>query len=310
MEQNERSYLEDLKTIHQRRLQSLEKKQATFGISTPPEIEIEIEDIGAEIKKLNDRLHRARAINVDLLSYIDIAPRDSTTIRIDWTSHFSNGIAPSETWAQMLLPELERVYRQVGRTSPEPAVALRQRATISVGLAFGAIFSAASGIRLWVEQRTDDQEIEWWAAQEDAPTIVGLLLNEQCTLLDLQSHDTLIEVGVSQDIGQSVERWRQTQGLTFAKHMVFVPNLGPGRTVVPDAAHALAMARQIGVACVAAHIAHPTGTIHLLVSAPFGLALMIGRKLNACGSVQCYDFDKGGSTYAPSCLLNVPPVAV
>lgn len=304
MEQDERSYLEDLKTIHRRRLQSLERKQAQFGISTPPEVEIEIEDIGVAIKKLDERLHRTRAVTVDLLTYIDIAPRDSTTIRIDWTSHFANGIAPAGVWSQLLLPDLDRAYRQVGRTSPEPAVALRQRATISAGLAFGAIFSAASGIRLWVEQRTDDQETQWWAAQEDTPTIVGRLLDEQHTSLDSQAHDTVIEVGVAQDIGSSVAQWRQAQGHPFAEHIRCVPNLGPGRTVVPDAAHGLAMARQIGAACVAAHTAHPSGTIHLFVAAPFGLALMIGRKLNACGPVQCYDFDKSGGTYAPACLLN------
>lgn len=309
MERDERVYLEDLRTTHQRRLQALEKRRAQFGTSTPPEVEIEIEDIGAEIKKLNERLHRARAVNLDLFCHMEIAPRDSATIRIDWTSHFRSGVAPAETWAQMLLPDLDRVYRQVGRASPDPAVALRQRATISAGLAFGAIFSAASGIRVWVEQRTDDREAQWWAAQEELPTIVGLLLDAQRTPLDPQSHDTLIEVGVAQDVGQSVDRWLETQARTFAERIRFVPDLGPGRAVVPDAAHALAMARQVGAACVAAHEAHPAGTIDLFVAAPFGLALMIGRKLNACGLVQCYDFDKGSGVYVPSCRLNAPTAA-
>jgi hypothetical protein len=306
MEQDERSYLEDLTAIHRRRLQILERKQAQFGINTPPEVEMEIEDIGAEIKKLNDRLHRVRAINVDLLCYMEIAPRDGTTVPINWTEHFLQGVAPTEVWTQTLLPDLDRVYRQIGRASPEPAVALRQRATISAGLAFGFVFSAASGIRVWVEQRTDDREVQWWAAQEESPTIVGLLLDEQRTPLDPQSHNTLVEVGVAQDVGQSVNQWLQSQPDTFAEHIRFVPDLGPGRTVVPDAAHVLAMARQIETACMRAHSARSAGTIHLFVAAPFGLALMIGRKLNACGRVQCYDFDKGAGRYVPSCLLNAP----
>ena len=311
MDADERRYLEDLTTIHQRRLQIQERKHAQLGISTPPEIEIEIEDIRAAIKKIGERLHQARAVNVDLLCYVAIAPRDSATIQIDWTKHFLNGVAPDEIWAQRLLPELDSVYRQVGRTSPEPAVALRQRAPISVGLAFGAIFSSASGIRIWVEQRTDDRDVQWWAAQEDAPTITGRLLNPQHTLLNPQAQDTLIEVGVTHAIAQSVDQWRQAQAHTFAEHIRFVPNLEPGRTAVPDAAHALAMARQIGAACVAAHTARPAGTIHMVVAAPFGLALMIGQKLNACGMVQCYDFAKssGSAMYVPSCRLNAPPSA-
>ena len=286
MEEDERTYLEKLKLLHQRRLQKLELKRAQLGISTPPEIEIEIEDIGGEVKQVDERLHRSRAFSVDLLSHVAIAPRERTTIQIDWTSHFHNSIASAETWAQQLIPDLDRVYRQVAQSSPEPAVALRQRATISAGLAFGAVFSAASRIRLWVEQHTNDRESQWWAAQEDAPTIVGLLLDEQHVTLDPQASDTLIEVGVAQDVGKTVDQWLQRQSQIFGERIRLIPNLGPGRTVVPDAAHALAMARQVGAACVTAHGQRPAGSIHLFVSAPFGLALMIGRQLNACGLVQ------------------------
>lgn len=306
MDLDERSYLEELKTTHERRLHKLEQKRALLGVSTPPEIEIEIEDITSELKNLRNRLHRARAIDIDLLCHLAIAPRTGATVQFDWTSHFHNGVAAEATWAQLLLPDLIRVYHKLGRSSSEPAVALRQRATMAAGIAFGAIFSASSGYKVWVEQRTDDREVQWWAAQEDSPSIVGLLLAEQRTSADQQASDTLIEISVAQDISSTVDKWLRQKAQPFAERIRFVPDLSPGRAVVPDAAHALAMARQIGEACVAAHNARPDGKIHLFVAAPFGLTLMIGRKLNACGLVQCYDLEKASSAYQPACLLNAP----
>ncbi|MCB0214389.1 MAG: hypothetical protein KDJ52_33930, partial [Anaerolineae bacterium] len=38
--------------IHKRRLQVLKEQKATFGINAPPHIDIEIEDLEAEIEKL------------------------------------------------------------------------------------------------------------------------------------------------------------------------------------------------------------------------------------------------------------------
>lgn len=50
--------VEILKLIdkHQRRLQNLKEKKATFGINTPPEILTEIEDIEAEVEDLQEEL--------------------------------------------------------------------------------------------------------------------------------------------------------------------------------------------------------------------------------------------------------------
>jgi len=53
------SQADDLKTqirIYQRRLQKLKMQEAMYGISTPPQVSIEIEDIETEIKKLEQEL--------------------------------------------------------------------------------------------------------------------------------------------------------------------------------------------------------------------------------------------------------------
>lgn len=51
-----RQHLEELRKKHERRLQILELKETTFGISTPPEILIEIEDIRKKISAIDKEL--------------------------------------------------------------------------------------------------------------------------------------------------------------------------------------------------------------------------------------------------------------
>ena len=52
--QAELQRLEDLQHNHQRRLHELEKRAARLGISTPPEVEIEIQDIRTELARIAD----------------------------------------------------------------------------------------------------------------------------------------------------------------------------------------------------------------------------------------------------------------
>lgn len=55
-----RSEIQDLIRKHQRRLQKLREKEATLGISTPPEISTEIEDIEVKIDELQIELQNIR----------------------------------------------------------------------------------------------------------------------------------------------------------------------------------------------------------------------------------------------------------
>ncbi|GEM_PF-2134187 len=54
--ENEAQQLEQLRRGHQRRLHVLELQKAKFGISTPPEVEIEIEDIQVELARIGAAL--------------------------------------------------------------------------------------------------------------------------------------------------------------------------------------------------------------------------------------------------------------
>lgn len=55
--QTERTGLVELRTHHQRRLHVLELQKARYGISTPPEVELEIQDIKKEISSIENQLN-------------------------------------------------------------------------------------------------------------------------------------------------------------------------------------------------------------------------------------------------------------
>lgn len=55
--QTERTGLVELRTHHRRRLHVLELQKARYGISTPPEVELEIQDIKKEISSIENQLN-------------------------------------------------------------------------------------------------------------------------------------------------------------------------------------------------------------------------------------------------------------
>lgn len=126
--EDERVYIEKLMQVHRQRLHKLEERKAMKGIDTAPEDLIEIDNITTELKHLEERQHWARATRIDLCTHVELAPLDSTTIQLNWTACFHNGVADQDTWATTLLLELHQTYQRVARSSAEPAVALRQRA--------------------------------------------------------------------------------------------------------------------------------------------------------------------------------------
>lgn len=65
MKKDQRYHLKSLLKEKQRRLRVLERQAATFGISTPPEIIIQIEDIKVDIVKINAQLRRRWWLTVD-----------------------------------------------------------------------------------------------------------------------------------------------------------------------------------------------------------------------------------------------------
>src|SRR5215213_4168849 len=65
MDKRTRDHIEDLRYNELRRLEKLQTKAAKLGLATPPEIEIEIEDIGIKLETLNQDLQQGRIGSTD-----------------------------------------------------------------------------------------------------------------------------------------------------------------------------------------------------------------------------------------------------
>ncbi len=114
---DERLLPEALLAEHRKRLRVLEIKKAQRGIDTPPDILIEIDDIGKEINRLSTQMDRAQAVVVDLFSFAEANYHEPAQIRLDWATFFAP-IPTAENWATMLLPQLENLRRTIGLIIP------------------------------------------------------------------------------------------------------------------------------------------------------------------------------------------------
>lgn len=299
MDDDERLYLEALLAEHRKRLRVLEIKKAQRGIDTPPDILIEIEDIGKEIDRLTVQMHRAQAVVVDLFSFAEANYRDPAHIRLDWIAYF-DPIPTPEIWATVLLPKLEELRRTIGRDHPNPIVALRPKAHLTAGLAFGYIFRAPTSIQLWVEQPDSSGAVTQWWRTDEPPAGAGLRAETQ-TIDGASGSETTIEMSISRNVHSVVEAWMAASGSAIHKRVRLALPGGSGRTAVTDGPHALALAYQIEAFILDERSANPSATIHLFGAMPIGLAVLLGTRLNRCGPIQCYEYV--ANTYQPSCRL-------
>src|SRR5215467_260479 len=109
MAMDERAHLEQLLDAHNKRLRVLEVEAARKGISTPPEVHTEIEEIRAQIlavtRQLTDLLPPGH-IPVELWTYQEDGPPAGDRTRIAWGGRFAPTLPTPEIWRAELLPEL------------------------------------------------------------------------------------------------------------------------------------------------------------------------------------------------------------
>ncbi|MCG8348643.1 MAG: SAVED domain-containing protein [Chloroflexales bacterium] len=306
MNTQERQHIVELLDIQRRRLGVLEIQAATYGIDTRPQVVMEMEAIRREITALESRLDRARAIPVGLFSFARETIDDPAACVLDWMPYFPQEAPPAaaQVWAETLLPTLRDLWQDLARL-PHKAIALRIKAVLSAGLAFGYVFRETTGFRLWIEQPTSGadggRDVAWWDSNAP-PAPHDALLHEESRTRGKGASDCLIELAISQDTERTVDAWLETTDLPPIQRIVLRPPEGPGRTAVKSGAHAIELATQIEQCINQVRADHPHGTIHLLGAMPIGLAVLIGMRLNRRGPIQCYEFYQ--NSYLPSCRLD------
>jgi hypothetical protein len=264
--------------------------------------------IGAVAQQVLQRvlaLHVRRSIAHQSLGIVLFSQSETTysypaPVCLNWVPLFEAGPPAAEHWHTALLPALHDLYATLSRETVRQIALRPAGAHLSVGYAFGYVFRATTGVQLWIEQTNDDQQTHWW--RTDAAPTAGDPLAVTMSSDGLVAGETTIELNIFQDVELEVYHALRLYGLTIARRIQLRPHGGPSKTAVADGAHACAIVRQVEAIIADVRRANPSATIHLFGAMPIGLAVLLGTRLNRCGPIQCYEWDK--NAYHRSCRLD------
>jgi hypothetical protein len=247
MDDADREYIQKLIDEHTRRFRILELRRAQFGNETPPAVIIELEDIKQEIEKLNGRLQRGSVVTVDLVTFAGAATGGGAQERLEWSAMFQPGLPAPATWADELLPQLNMLKQQLA-DAKHRVVAVRPKAHLSAGYAFGYTFRETTGFDLWVEQplRNTNQS-QWWRTDERPAPGTPLELERASGPSRAKRADTSIEISATPDVDirVSVTQAIQQLKLPIRQRIQFCLPAGESAAGVQYGPHALAMAQQV-----------------------------------------------------------------
>lgn len=240
------------------------------------------------IERSADRLISAQTLEVGLLTFLSSSRAAWAPLSLDWATYFNRRYPTEDEWETVLLPALADLRAAVGGYAPH--IRLYPQARLSAALAFGYEFREAAGYTLYINQRDD-----WWRTKVYEPGLAPLARTD--TVVDPQAHDITIEVQITEgNVSQGVDSWIAASGAAV-KHRVRLA-LPQGRQI--DGPTAQAIACQVREAILS--LRSPAGTTHIFGAIPAGLAVLIGWQFNACGPVQCYEWEHN-QAYRPACLL-------
>lgn len=163
---------------------------------------------------------------------------------------------------------------------------------LSAALALGSVFSATSGFSIAMEHRDG----VWWNTNNHAGSEDTVQLRVEYP--QGQGEQLIVCIGIPNEIRQAVENYAQKEGASDLPFLNIV-NLHP----VENARQANAIVAQTKAAILQS-LSHTQATrIHLFCAVPSFIALLLGHRLNATASVQCYEY-VAPDKYVPTCVLN------
>jgi hypothetical protein len=214
---------------------------------------------------------------------------------LNFLSHFEANLPPTEVWSQRIAPAINAVKNNLVSKGIQ-ALRVTGHCHLSLGCLMGYVFRRPTAFRIETVQNSDGTASVWSTHGKSGanPLKVVELPGE------IGSRDLLVVLNLySSDIG-SVLKCAATHGLKRRATITLNP---PRYPYLITSNEAVAIARDLSATIKELHARYSTSNVHLFLAVPLGLSLLIGYDLNACGRVQCYEFDNKNSEYSPSCVL-------
>lgn len=221
---------------------------------------------------------------------------------LDWCDRYRHRHAPPAVWSEHLAPAIERVKNAVRSRCPGRRVVADGHMTLATGLLFGRAFVETAGIGLsWVQLPS---RAVWSLdlSPEDSAMVA------QVESADPHGTDLAVFVSVRGNVEAAV---RATVGLPkFRAVLRISPTGGSGIADLVTPGRAVHAARLIGSELRLARQKYPVvQRVHLFMSGPAGLAMMVGQQFNAVGPVHTYEHNQtagGVGVYDAAAVLGDP----
>jgi hypothetical protein len=221
-------------------------------------------------------------------------PGRRTDLRFRWDPFFGgvDRAYPSpERWEQQVILPLRETRSWIMSNRDSRRIALYGERRLSTALAFGSVFSAVSGFAVDVNHRG-----EVWSTDvhpnSDTPAY-ELDRRDQ----DGAKEDLIVAIGILRDILPDVESSLKSLGLEGSPSLYL---RGSAALVSPQQGNLVVMKLKDAIT---RRVAESSAkVVHLFFAGPSHLAVFLGHRCNAIGSVQCYEW-VGPGRYAPTCRL-------
>lgn len=225
------------------------------------------------------------------------APSSHILLDLNFSAYFSNGYPSVYDWNDEFPAAVSRVKAVLTQGSAR-TLRLYSYAHLSLGLLFGFVFRDRTGFTLEIEQTNKDRVKCIWSTAAQ-PSDHDIDFKEFPGVLDSQHLCVKINLVARDDF--SVGSYLKSSGLACRAILEATP---PSYPYIISNEQAIKIARQLSEKIKELHGKYNTKVIHLFATVPLGLAVLIGYNLNACGSIQCYEYDNSVREYRASCFLH------
>jgi len=230
-----------------------------------------------------------------------LASKQKTTapvaLDLDFTPYFSSGLPAQKTWIEEFTPTLES-FKKILVNKKALKVRLYSFAHLSLGFLFGYIFRQRSGFELEIEQiLPSGGRREIWSTNR-RPTKNPLLIKEFPG--EVGSKNLCVNLNLMSNDNSSFSKCIKKNRLSCRALLELTPS---GYPCVISNGQAVEIATKMASSIKKLNAKYGTNKVHIFAAIPLGLALLVGYHLNACGKIQCYEFDNASRQYSPSCIL-------
>ena len=245
---------------------------------------------------------RLRRINADrsyepslyLRTFVFAPPTVSLDLSLDWLKlvYEKEQTSTPQDWDEILWPALLDVKHTISEKVHSHRIHLFVKSILPIAVALGFVFRETTRITLLLEGQKETWSTETHPSEKE-PLRKEWIYNDQG-----DQQVAVIEVATSRPTRQSVADTLPVIGVKPAYH-IQLESPEFSRESVRDAAHAWAIAQQVGQVCQNLCDERGVRHLHLFVAIPVELAVLIGHQLNALCPITLYEFKSDESVYKP-----------